>query len=79
ASCHGTNAAGRDGAGPPLIHIIYETGHHGDPAFYQAVRVGVRAHHWRFGSMPAIEGVSKSDVRDIVTYIRELQRANDIF
>ena len=24
ASCHGINAAGQDGAGPPLVHKIYE-------------------------------------------------------
>lgn len=78
-ACHGANAAGKEGVAPPLVHIIYETNHHGDNSFYQAVRYGVRAHHWRFGNMPAIEGVSQSQVADIIIYVRELQRANSIF
>ncbi|MDC0329233.1 c-type cytochrome, partial [bacterium] len=49
-SCHGTNAAGRDGVAPPLVHIIYESNHHGDESFQRAVAMGVQAHHWSFGS-----------------------------
>lgn len=79
AACHGANAAGQDGVAPSLVHIIYEPDHHSDQSFYQAVRYGVRAHHWRFGNMPAIEGVSQSQVGDIIAYVRELQRANGIF
>ena len=71
-ACHGANAAGQDGVAPPLVHIIYEPNHHGDQSFYQAVRYGVSAHHWRFGDMPAIEGVSPSQVADIIIYVREL-------
>ena len=78
AACHGRNAAGVDGAGPPLVHIIYEPSHHADLAFQLAVRQGVRQHHWRFGNMPPVEGVSEADVTKIVTYVRELQRANGI-
>ena len=79
AACHGKNAAGRDGFGPPLVHKIYEPGHHADVAFQMAVANGVRAHHWRFGNMPAIEGVTQSDVDKIVSYVRALQRENEIF
>jgi mono/diheme cytochrome c family protein len=79
ASCHGENAAGRDGAGPPLVHRIYEPNHHGDMAFLLAVRTGVRAHHWNFGDMPAVEGVGEDEIEAIVAYVRELQRANGIF
>ena len=78
-ACHGANAAGQEGVAPPLVHIIYEPNHHGDQSFYQAVRHGVRAHHWRFGNMPAIEGVSQSQVANIIIYVRELQRANSVF
>ena len=42
ASCHGTNAAGQDGIAPPLVHIIYEPGHHGDESFQRAASDGVR-------------------------------------
>ena len=78
AACHGPNAAGQDGVAPPLVHVIYEPGHHGDESFQLAVARGVRAHHWRFGDMPPVEGLNRRDVGRIVTYIRELQRANGI-
>ena len=77
-ACHGVNGAGRDGLGPPLVHEIYEPGHHGDAAFSLAVRRGVKAHHWRFGDMPAVEGVGETDVGKIIAYVRALQRANGI-
>ncbi len=78
ASCHGPNAAGQKGVAPPLVHVIYEPGHHGDESFQRAVARGVRAHHWRFGNMPRVEGVTRRDVAAIVAYVRELQRANGI-
>ena len=78
ASCHGRNAAGQDGIAPPLVHIIYEPGHHGDESFQRAAARGVRAHHWRFGDMPPVEGLGRRDVAAIVAYVRELQRANGI-
>lgn len=78
AECHGSNGSGRDGIAPPLVHNIYEPSHHGDIAFTLAVRHGVRAHHWRFGDMPSIEGVGDESIAEITAYIRELQRANGI-
>ena len=78
ASCHGRNAAGQQEIAPPLVHIIYEPGHHGDESFQRAVALGVRAHHWPFGDMPPVEGLSRSDVAEIIAYVRELQRANGI-
>jgi len=77
ATCHGENAAG-SGQGPPLVHRIYEPGHHADFSFYRAVRQGVRAHHWNFGDMPAVAGVSDAEIDRIVAYVRALQRANGI-
>jgi mono/diheme cytochrome c family protein len=78
ATCHGANAAGLDGAGPPLVHIVYEPNHHSDAAFHLAVQRGVRAHHWPFGNMPPVKGVGQEDVEKIVAYVRTLQRANGI-
>jgi mono/diheme cytochrome c family protein len=78
AACHGANAAGQDGVAPPLVHIIYEPSHHGDEAFQRAAAIGARGHHWPFGDMPPVEGVSRGDVTMIIAYIRELQRANGI-
>lgn len=78
ASCHGENAAGQDGVAPPLIHKIYEPNHHADAAFHIAAKNGVRAHHWPFGNMPPVEGITDPELDSIVAYIRELQRANGI-
>lgn len=78
-ACHGENAVGQKGVAPPLIHKIYEPSHHGDESFQRAISVGVRAHHWKFGNMPAIEGLTRGDVKAIIAYVRELQAANGIF
>ncbi|WP_417670024.1 c-type cytochrome [Roseibium sp.] len=79
ASCHGRNAAGQEGVAPPLVHRIYEPNHHGDGAFLIAALQGVRAHHWPFGNMPPVPGVTPDDVGKIVAYVRTLQKANGIF
>ena len=76
--CHGSDAVGRAGIAPPLIHKIYEPSHHGDEAFQRAVSMGVRAHHWPFGDMPPVTDLTRADVQMIVAYIREVQRANGI-
>ncbi len=78
ADCHGTDAVGRKGMGPPLVHKIYEPSHHGDMSFFMAVQNGVRAHHWSFGDMPPQNGLTRADVGNIVAYIRALQLANGI-
>lgn len=79
AACHGKNAAGQDGIAPPLVHVIYEPNHHADQAFYIAARQGVRQHHWPFGNMPPVEGITDDEIGKIVAYLRNLQRANDIY
>jgi hypothetical protein len=43
-----------------------------------AAERGVRSHHWKFGDMPPIEGLTQGDVKMIATYVRELQRENGI-
>ena len=77
-SCHGINAAGRHEIGPPLVHKIYEPSHHSDQSFYRAVALGVKSHHWPFGNMAAVEGLTKGDVKAIISYVRELQQENGI-
>jgi mono/diheme cytochrome c family protein len=79
ASCHGENAAGQEGVAPPLVHKIYEPNHHADGSFLIAVKQGVRAHHWPFGNMPPVEGLTDEDVTKIVAYVRLLQKANGVF
>ena len=77
AQCHGKNAAGTD-KGPPLIHRIYEPGHHGDQAFVNAAKRGVRRHHWPYGNMPPQPQVTGAQISMIIKYVRELQVANGI-
>ena len=78
AICHGANGAGSD-IGPPLVHKIYNPGHHADQSFVIAAKRGVKSHHWRFGDMPPLPHVGERDVAAIVLYVRELQTANGIF
>ncbi len=78
ASCHGPDGGGVEGAGPPLVHVIYEPSHHSDESFQRAVSMGVRSHHWRFGDMPSVQGLTRGDVAMIIAYIRDVQRANGI-
>lgn len=78
ARCHGPRATGTQ-QGPPLVHKIYEPSHHADFAFQRAAAQGVRAHHWKFGNMPKIEGVTPDDVTGIIRYVRWLQQQAGIF
>lgn len=78
AACHGTSAGGRNGFGPPLIHQYYVPSHHGDEAFQRAAALGVKSHHWRFGDMPPVNGITRAEVSAIIEYIRQVQRANGI-
>ena len=78
AACHGRNAAGSD-KGPPLVHDIYNPGHHGNASFLIAAKKGVRCHHWNFGDMPPQPQVTEDEMASIIRYVRELQTANGIF
>lgn len=76
--CHGINASGTS-QGPTFIDRIYHPGHHPDFSFRNAVSNGVTQHHWVFGNMPPVDGVSSEEVDKIICYVREVQRANGIF
>lgn len=78
AQCHGISGVGTD-QGPPFLSRIYHPGHHADGAFFLAARNGVRAHHWKFGNMPPVEGISDRQIQMIVDYVRALQQVNGIF
>ena len=78
SKCHGEWGYGTD-QGPPFIHPFYKPSHHGDPAFYRAPLKGVRAHHWRFGNMPPVPGVTRKDLDSIIPFIRWLQRENGLY
>ncbi|HER27261.1 MAG TPA: cytochrome c [Rhodospirillales bacterium] len=75
--CHGDNAGGSS-VGPAMVNPIYRPGHHADGAIRIAIAQGVRAHHWKFGPMPAQPDVKPEEIRPLITFIREMQRANGI-
>ena len=74
AVCHGPTLEGTN-VGPPFLHDYYRPNHHADIAFMFAVRRGVIAHHWSFGNMPPVEGLTDEQVLAIIAFIREEQRA----
>ena len=78
SACHGVNAAGTD-QGPTLIDRIYHPNHHSDFSFVSAAGRGVQQHHWGFGDMPPVPGVSPDDAAKIICYVRQVQHANGIF
>jgi hypothetical protein len=78
SKCHGEWGGGTE-QGPPLMHPFYKPSHHGDPAFYNAALKGVKAHHWKFGDMPAVAGTTPKDVSQIIGFVRWLQKENGIY
>lgn len=78
AVCHGTDLLGTV-QGPPLLHQIYAPNHHSDEAFQRAVAFGVQPHHWDFGPMVPIPGLSRDEVAHIVAFVRQEQEAAGIF
>lgn len=78
STCHGLKLTGSD-EGPPLLHPYYKPSHHGDASFYRAALKGVKAHHWHFGDMPPVEGMTESKIKSIVTYIRFYQQQKKLY
>lgn len=73
AACHGPGAQGT-AAGPPLVHEFYAPDSLPDEAIHTAVAEGVAAGNWDFGPMPAVRGVDREAVGDVIVYVRHLQR-----
>lgn len=73
ASCHGQDLKGTT-QGPPFLNMIYRPAHHSDAAFQMAAANGARAHHWQFGDMKPVPGVTPDDVAHITAYVRMMQR-----
>ncbi len=78
AKCHGIGGVGTD-KGPPFLNKIYKPSHHSDMSFHRAVMNGVRAHHWQFGDMPAIEGIDMAEMGKIIKYVRTIQQEVGIY
>lgn len=78
AVCHGTDLRG-SATGPPFLVPTYAPNHHADEAFQRAVAFGVQPHHWGFGPMAPLPGLSRDDVSKIVAYVRTIQESQGIF
>jgi hypothetical protein len=61
------------------MHGFYKPSHHGDPAFYRAAMKGVQAHHWKFGNMAPVNGITRKDMDSIVPFIRWLQKEKGLY
>lgn len=72
AVCHGEDLRGTS-LGPSFLSRVYEPDHHGDGAFVVAVTRGAPQHHWEFGPMPPVEGLSLDDIAAITGYVRSIQ------
>ena len=73
AECHGANLEGTS-KGPSHLSSVYRPEHHTDANFRRAIAQGARAHHWQFGDMPPVQGMSEADTTAVIAYIRAQQR-----
>jgi cytochrome c5 len=78
SSCHGLQLGGTD-KGPPLIHPFYKPSHHGDRSFYRAALEGVRQHHWNFGDMPPVAGMTPGKMDAVVPFVRYYQQQKKLY
>lgn len=78
SSCHGLQLNGSD-QGPPLVHPFYKPSHHGDKSFYRAVLQGVKQHHWNFGDMPPVAGMTPKKMDSLLPYLRYYQQQKKLF
>jgi cytochrome c2 len=78
SSCHGLQLNGTD-TGPTLLHPFYKPSHHGDKAFYRAALQGARQHHWEFGDMPPVEGMTTKKMDKLVPYVRYYQQQKKLY
>lgn len=72
ASCHGADLRGTD-KGPSHLSIVYEPNHHTDDSFRSAIANGAPQHHWNFGDMEPVEGLSDDDVEAVIAFVRAEQ------
>ena len=72
ASCHGADLRGTD-KGPSMLSIVYEPNHHTDDSFRSAIANGAPQHHWPFGDMEPVEGLSADDVEAVIAFVRAEQ------
>ena len=72
ATCHGADFQGTS-RGPSHLSQVYERSHHDDNSFRSAIANGARAHHWGFGDMPPVPGLTEDQADAVIAYIRQQQ------
>lgn len=77
ASCHGSDLRGTS-KGPSHLSQVYAADHHSDASFRAAITRGVRAHHWNFGDMQPVPGLSATEMDQVIAYVREQQAAHGL-
>lgn len=78
ARCHGPNAGGLDGLGPPLIMDFYGPSERSDMDLILAIQLGREEENWTFGPMPPPEDISFQEQGAVVEFLRQLQIANGV-
>ena len=78
SACHGSDLGGTN-QGPPLVHPFYKPSHHGDDSFYRAALKGVRQHHWNFGDMPPVAGMTAKKMDQLLPYLRYYQQQKNLY
>lgn len=73
ASCHGSDLRGTP-RGPSQLSIVYEPAHHSDDSFRSAIARGAGQHHWNFGNMEPVPGLSDDEVEEIIAFVRAEQQ-----
>ncbi len=58
---------------------FYKPSHHADGAFYNAALKGVRQHHWGFGDMPPVAGMTPKKMDSVVPYVRYYQQQKKLY
>ena len=77
ASCHGSDLRGTD-VGPPHLSQVYAPDHHPDESFRAAITQGTRAHHWDFGDMAPVEGLTDEEIDQVIAFVREQQEIHGL-
>jgi len=72
ASCHGADLRGTD-KGPSHLSIVYEPNHHTDDSFRNAIANGAPQHHWNFGDMEPVDGLTDDEVEAVIAFVRAEQ------
>ena len=78
SACHGIELQGSE-QGPPLLHPFYKPSHHDDKSFVRAVLKGVKQHHWEFGDMPPVEGMTPKKTQRVVSFLRYYQQQKKLY